>query len=390
MMDTVKSYFKRLPKIYLFVSLLISAFSVLMISSAQRAYNSDYAKTQLLAIIIGYAAAFVITLIDYRTISNFWYIIAGFCIFLMLYTLAFADAVESSGGVSAKAWITIAGRSFQPSELVKIGFMVTFAKHISVIKENGKLDSFPQVFLLAMHALVPMVLCHFQGDDGAAMIFFCMFLAMSFGAGVQFRYFAILIGVIIVAIPLAWKFDFLAPYQKMRFTAMFHLDDPNFDSDIIFQQVQGRISIGSGRFWGRGLFEGPRVTNGSVPFQHSDYVYATIGEELGFVGCMGVLLLIGTLLVLTLAFAIKSSDDTGSVICLGFFGLILSQTFINLGMCLGLLPVMGVTLPFFSAGGSSAMCLYFGLGLVMNVYMHNRFTEQTMLRKNYALSGTVG
>ena len=390
MFETIKNYCRKIPKLFLLVTLLISAYSVVMIFSAQRAYSSNYAKTQLMAIVLGYMAAFVITLIDYRSIANFWYIIAGFCIFLMLYTLAFAEAVESSGGVSAKAWITVAGYSFQPSELVKIGFMVTFAKHISVVKENGKLSSFLHVFLLAVHALIPMILCHFQGDDGAAMIFLCMFLVMAFGAGVQARYFLILFGLILVVLPLAWHFDILAPYQKMRFTAMFHLDDPNFDSDVIFQQVQGRTSIGSGQLWGRGLFQGPRVTNGSVPFQHSDYIFATIGEELGFLGGVAVLLLLGGLLALTLRCASRAADCTGSVICLGFFGLVFSQAFINLGMCLGLLPVMGVTLPFFSAGGSSAMCLYLGVGLVINVYMRSFFTKKTMLRKDYPLSGVVG
>ena len=388
--NKVLSYIKRIHKPLLLLTLLISVFALVMIKSAQRAYYTNYFKTQLAAVLIGYAVAFVITLIDYREYGNFWYLIGGFCVFIMLYTLAFATSVSSSGGVDARAWINIGGRTFQPSELVKIGFMVTFAKHISIVKENGKLTRFFHVALLGLHALIPMILCHLQGDDGAGMIFFCMFLMMAFGAGVQLRYFLGILGAIVIAVPLAWKLGILEEYQKTRFTAVFHLDDPAFDSDMIDQQVQGRTSIGSGGLTGQGLFNGPRTTAGTVPFQHSDYIYSTIGEELGFFGCVFVLLLLLALLGLTLRIALSARDTEGSVICFGFFGLIASQSIINIGMCLALLPVMGVTLPFFSAGGSSAMCLYFGLGLIQNVWIHNGRGERTMLRKNYAPTGFVG
>lgn len=383
-------YIRQTNKLLLLVSLLISAFGLIAIKSAQRAYNTDYFKTQLVAVIIGYVFAFIITLIDYHEYGNLWYLVAGFCIFLMLYTLAFATSVQSSGGVNARAWITIAGRSFQPSELVKIGFMVTFAKHASSIKENGNIDSFLHVASLGVHALIPMALCHLQGDDGAAIIFFFMFIFMSFAAGVKYKYFIGLFSAILVMVPIIWNTGFLAEYQKLRFTSIFHLDDPNFDRNTIYQQIQGRTSIGSGKFLGQGLFEGPRVTNGTVPFQHSDYIFSTIGEELGFVGCCFALILIFALLAITVYCAVSAKDTEGALICYGFCGLIASQTIFNIGMCLTLLPVMGVTLPFFSAGGSSAMCLYFGLGLVQNVAMRNSKSERTMLRKNYAANGYVG
>ena len=321
--------------------------------------------------ILGYGVAFLITLIDYREFTNFWYLIAGFCVFLMIYTLLFADAVQSAGGVNARAWITIGGRSFQPSELVKIGFMITFAKHIEVLKRYEKLESFLQVALLGVRADSRVAVSCTGRRRRRNDLFFCMFLCgMSFGAGVQLRYFAGVILTIVVAVPLAWKLDLLAEYQKIRFTAMFHLDDPNFDPDIIYQQVQGRTSIGSGQFFGRGLFHGPRVSSGIVPFQHSDYIFSVAGEELGFVGCCLLIALLACVLVTVLYCSKQARDASGTCICFGFFGLVASQAFFNIGMCLALLPVMGVTLPFFSAGGSSAMCLYFGLGFVQNVYMH--------------------
>ena len=153
------------------------------------------------------------TLIDYNAIASFWYLIAGFSVFLMVYTLLFGISIQNDDGVNAKAWINLGFTTFQSSELVKIAFMITFAKHLSVLKERGLMKKFLHVALLGVHALVPMALCHLQGDDGAAVIFFCMFLAMSFIAGVQLRYFAGLFGALLVAAPLAWNYV-LSEYQK--------------------------------------------------------------------------------------------------------------------------------------------------------------------------------
>ena len=147
----------------------------------------------------------------------------------------------------------------------------------------------------------------------------------------------------------------------------------NPDADPLgagLQQIQGRISIGSGRLTGQGLLTAQRVQNSVVPVQESDFIFSVAGEELGFIGCAAVLILLMLLLFKVLRIASVSCDRLGSCIAFGFFGMIAAQTVFNIAMCLSLLPVMGVTLPFFSAGGSSAACLYLGFGLVQNVAMH--------------------
>lgn len=379
---SVLNYIKRTDKLYWLVMLCVSAYSLLLLKTVPVDKGRSYFSTMLIAVALGYFGAILLSLIDYREIAAFWYVIAGFSLFLMLYTLKFGNAVTNSGGVNAKAWIDLGVTSFQPSELVKIGFIITFSKHLSELEKRGLLKSPLHVVLLAGHALIPIVLVALQGDTGAGIIFFCMFLAMAFAAGIQLRYFAALFAVVCAAVPLAWKYDLMSEYQKQRMLVAYHLDE---DTDAVrqygWQQIQGRMSIGSGGLWGRGLFQSPRVNSGVVPVQQSDFIFSVAGEQLGFVGCAAIILLLLLLLLRTLREARKASDPMGCSICMGFFGMIASQMIFNLGMCLDLLPVMGVTLPFFSAGGSSAACLYFGFGLVLSVHMHKMSAEKVTLRR---------
>lgn len=384
-LKSIAGYLKRAEKIYWLIALAISCYSLLLLKTVPANSNGrSFFTTMLIAILLGYFGAVIITLMDYHDVAVFWYVIAGLSIFLMLYTLKFGKAVTNSGGVDARVWIHLGGTSFQPSELVKIGFMVTFAKHLSILEEKDLLKSPLHVALLGVHALIPVALTYLQGDIGAGMIFFCMFLAMAFGAGIQLRYFIGLFAVLAAALPVAWKYV-LADYQKQRILAAYHMDDASMSAvtqKYIWQQSQARTSIGSGGLMGRGLFQGPRVKSLIVPEQESDMIISVAGEQLGFLGCCLIIVLLLLLLWRTLHIARKSSDLLGSSICMGFFGMIAAQMFFNLGMSLDLLPVVGVTLPFFSAGGSSAACLYFGFGLVENVYMHQSIPTRVSIRMN--------
>ena len=156
-------------------------------------------------------------------------------------------------------------------------------------------------------------------------------------------------------------------------------DDPTGNG---WQQIQGRISIGSGQLFGRGLGTAPRVQKGVVSIQESDYIFSVAAESLGFIGCCLVIALLLALMLRTLYVARHATDAMGTAICVGFFAMIAIQTISNLGMCLNLLPVMGVTLPFFSAGGSSSACLYFGFGLVESVAMHRISADHVKIHMN--------
>ena len=365
--NKTKSYFRLTDSIFWSISVSTSIFSLLLLLSVSRTSNFGYFRTQLIAIIIGYIGALIITKSDYRIIAKHYVIVAVICVLLIICTLIFGTSVTGNSGIDAKAWLKLPGGiSFQPSELAKIGFMITFSKHLSVLKEKNELTSFFNVALLGVHALVPIALTHLQGDDGAAIIFFFMFLFMAFAAGVQLRYFFAVFAAIILMIPILWTYVF-AEYQKQRIINQINPEAVPLNTG--FQQIQGKISIGSGKIFGQGLFNGPRVGSNSVPIQESDFIFSVAGEELGFIGCTLIILLLCLMLFRTLKTASMSSDCLGTCICFGFFGLVASQTIFNLGMCLSVLPVMGVTLPFFSAGGSSSACLYLGIGLIQSVYI---------------------
>lgn len=383
-LKSIFNYVKKADIILWVLLVAISAYSLLLLYSVDRSTGSGYFRTQIFAIALGVAGAIFLSLLDYVELSNFWYLLAGFSVFLMIYTALFGDAVKGSGGVDARAWITIGGRAFQSSELVKIAFMLTYAKHLDSLRKRDLINQPLHVVLLGCHALVPMLLCEIQGDTGAGMAFFAMFLVMSLAAGVKLRYFAMLGGLVLIALPILWKFV-MEDYQKLRFIALFNLDDPSVQMDAGYQQYQGRISIGSGKLTGQGLFQGSRVASNSVPFQQSDYIFSVAGEELGFIGCSLILLLLFLFMAKVLHVAFVSRDDLGRFVCFGYFGIIALQSISNIGMCLALLPAMGVTLPFFSAGGSSAACMYFGFGLVQSVYMRRKESDGLRLKRKEPL-----
>ncbi len=361
------NYIKMTDKILWLICICTSAFGAALVYSATRTASGAQFRTQVVAIVIGYVAAFIITKIDYEKIASAWILIAILCLGLMAATSILGVRVE---GADDKAWIILPGGiSFQPSELVKIGFIVTFAKHLDALRKRNKLTSFWHVMLLCVHMAIPVGIIHLQGDDGAALVFLFIFLAMCFGAGIQLRYFAALGATICAAVPLAWKYV-LNTDQKKRIQILF---DHNLDPlGYGYQQGQGEISIGSGMMNGRGLYQGPRVARGIVPEDHNDFIFSVVGEELGFIGCVAVLALIGLILFKIMMVARSTKDPLGKYICFGFFGLLAFQAIENIGMCLYLLPVVGITLPFFSAGGSSTACLYLGVGLVQSVYMHRK------------------
>lgn len=369
----ISNFIKCTDRFLWFIIFLISVYSLLLVASISRE-GFNYLNVQFLSVLIGLCGAFFLQALDYRFLLRAWKFIALIGILLMLSTLFAGVKIEGSMGVSAKAWLRLPGGiTFQPSELVKIAFVITFARHLAYLKRKNNIKEFRNIFFLVLHAFVPVLLAHLQGDDGAAIIFICTAVLMAFMAGVPIRYFVVS-GVLGAAfVPILWRFV-LADYQKKRILIQF-----NPESDPLnmgYQQIQSKLSIGSGGIFGYGLFSGPRVAKGVVPVQESDFIFSVAGEELGFIGCMVILILLLVLIFRIGFIARKCGDDAGALICFGIMGIILSQTVFNVGMCLSLLPVMGVTLPFFSVGGSSAACLYMGLGIVGSVYLNRNQTNK--------------
>ena len=195
----IKGYFRKTDKLLWTLVLIASIIGCFLIASQQRFDTVDFLKTQMIAVIIGIVCAFVISLIDYDMIARFWYVTGG--VGLLLTILVFFIGIQING-TDDTGWIRLPwGMTFQPSELTKICFILTFSKHLAYLSEKDKLHSFWGVLTLFIHAAVPVVMIHLQGDDGAALVFALMFVVMTFAAGVQIRYFTIALIGMAVSLP---------------------------------------------------------------------------------------------------------------------------------------------------------------------------------------------
>ena len=363
---TIKNFFSKTDKLLWILTIAAVSYSILLINSMQRAGDYNYLQSQLIAVVIGYILAVIISMVDYENILKAWWLFAIFGIFLL--TLVLFIGINVSG-TDDTAWISLPGGfTFQPSEIVKIVFIITFTKHLQVLNENDKMHTLFGVLSLVPHIAVPILLVHMQGDDGTALVFVFMFIFMVFVAGLQLRYFLIMLLLLCAGIPLIWNYV-LNDEHKNRFLAVFDIDG-NALTNYGWQQYQGKVSIASGGLNGHGLNNGPRVATAIVPEQENDFIFTVAGEELGFVGCMLLLLILLLIIVKILINSTSARDDIGKYICIGVFSMIASQTIINIGMVLSLMPVIGITLPFFSSGGSSVLSVLISIGLVQSVYTH--------------------
>lgn len=361
-LEKISEYFRYTDKFLWLLVIALNTMSLLIIASMQRAGDYNFLRTQSIALVIGAIGAVVLSCIDYKYIKKFWWLaaIAGFGLIALVF--AFGQRVE---GTDDTAWISVGGYSLQPSEIVKICFIITLSFHLSELMKKELMTSFPHVCLLAVHGAIPVLLIHLQGDDGSALIFALIFAIMTFAAGVQLRYYAGALTAAALAAPFVWT-KVLNDDQRNRFLVLVDLDE-NAKSVYGWQQYQAKLSISSGGYTGEGLFKGQRVGLAIVPEQENDFIFTVAGEELGFIGCCIILLLFIALLFRIFYKSANARDEFGQNLCIGVFALLLSQVTINLGMVLGFLPVVGVTLPFFSAGGTSVLGIMLCIGIVQSV-----------------------
>ena len=360
----VADYIRETDKVLLLLSFAASAYGCLAVMSAT-AYTGNLRQffTQLFAMLVGLALAVGVSLFDYRRAQNLYWLVALVGLIPVFLTFFIGFAPE---GTDDKAWLLLpGGMSFQPSELLKICFVVTFSTHLVRVKKN--INKIKTLIPLLLHGAFPVILIHFQGDDGTALVFAIMLLFMLYSAGLKLRYFAIAGGAAVVLAPILFFFV-LNEDQKARILYLFDLES-NLQG-IGFQQWMGRIALANGGFFGQGLFNGTLTQSQGVPKGYNDFIFVSIGEELGLLGSLAVLILLTAICLRCVKIARLSGDDGGMFIAVGVFAMLLAQSLINIGMCISVLPVIGITLPFFSAGGSSLLCLMCGIGLVLSVYIH--------------------
>ena len=364
-LKSIWNYIRRLDIILVLLCFTASGFSILLLFSlSENGYIStgDY-KTQILALSLGAFCMFVLAGIDYKLISKIWpvYTIPALILVLLLFT-GLGKGVEGADDIG---WLEIAGVSVQPSEFLKIAFVMTFSRHLY---KDGKNINKPVHFLLfCVHGLLPVALVSIQGDDGTALVFLAMFIVMMVIAGLSWKY--ILAGCVAIptAVIVAWNY-LMQPHHKARFLVLFDTQMQQDEINGIFhQQYWGRIALGSGGLKGVGLFGGEYVY---VPEIQNDYIFSYIGNALGFIGCLLTIILLTAIIMKIFTNSLTAKDKLGKYICVGVFTMVLFHMAINIGMVLVVMPVIGIPLPFISAGGTSTLALYFAIGLVLSVCSH--------------------
>ncbi|MBR5485745.1 MAG: FtsW/RodA/SpoVE family cell cycle protein [Oscillospiraceae bacterium] len=357
-------------------TILCAALAVLSIVLQLGLYKAgkiafSTAQTQIIACCLGVICAVILSKIDYNLLGRLWKLHTAFAYFLVALTFIIG---EGRGEVDDIAWLMIPGTHFsiQPAEFLKISFIVVFAWHLSHVKE--KINDIRVLALVAAHAAIPVLLIHFQGDDGTALMFAIMVCCMVFAAGVSWKYIAAAAVAVMVSLPILW-FAVMDAEKRSRFMAVY---SGNMDiQGTGWQQYYGKLSIGAGQLWGNGIFTGQGQFQ-TVPEVHNDFIFSFIGEALGFIGSAAVLLIFFVMCAKMLNTGLRCGNAFGFYICVGVFAMIGFQMVINVGMNLVLFPVVGITLPLLSSGGSSVLSTFLGIGLVQSVYMqshHNIFGD---------------
>jgi rod shape determining protein RodA len=310
-------------------------------------------------IIMGFFCMGIILCIDYRFISRFAYIIYAVSIVLLLIVYLYGYATHGS-----QRWIAIGGFFFQPSELVKLSMILALAKYF----DNNTLDknyTLREISLPFLIVLLPFLFIIKQPDLGTALILLIIFLSITLFVGVKWRSFLVAAVSTIIASPVGWFF--LKEYQKERILTLFDPEQDPLGSG--YHIIQSIIAVGSGGIFGKGYMKGTQTQLKFLPVQQTDFVFSVFAEEWGFLGALVLMILFVTLIMWCLKTAIQARDSIGMLISFGVTMLLFWEVFINIGMVLGLLPVVGIPLPLFSYGGSSMVVLMTAIGLVMNVSM---------------------
>lgn len=352
------------------IAVVIVLFGVLNIYSATysktllgKIIGFDFMKLQLIWLVIGLVIVYLILTVDYGWLKNFAYIIYGSSIGLLL-----LNVVAGTVSKGANSWIKIGSRAIQPSEFAKLAIIIIVAKKIDDME--GKINNFrnfAQVFILAS---IPTALVVIQPDMGMTMVIFFTVLGLCFIAGLDFRIIAGGLMGIVGLIVILWNSGILQSYQKKRFISFI---DPSADQlSSGYQLLQSQIAIGSGGIFGKGFMQGTQIRGGFIPEAWTDFIFSVVGEEWGLLGGLVLLTLYGIFLYRLINISKLSKDIFGTLLCAGIGSSIIFSIFQNVGMCIGIMPITGITLPFMSYGGSSMIVNFISLGIVLNVGMRRK------------------
>ncbi len=361
-----RGLFRRIDWLLLLLVTLCAGTSVLMlhvmyVQSITDEVDSNDWLVQLIAMGIGLLGCLVIAAIDYHKLAKLWFLYAPAA--LGLFALTFTSLGYGREGADDVAWIDLGFVQIQPSEILKLVFLLTFSLHISKVKE--KLNRPLHLILLLIHAGLPMGLVAVQGDYGTAIVFAAMTVFMLFAAGLSFWYLLAGVAAAIPAGYFIWNYVF-GDVHRGRILVLLH---PGTDPlGLEYQQDLGLKAIRAGGLFGLGLEGDAYIT---VPEMHNDFIFSFIGEAFGFVGTVATVCVLAVICLRLFADSRAAKDIMGRTLCIGVFAIMFTHDLANLGMVLKVMPVIGIPLPFFSAGGTAMLSMYLCIGLALSAYTHN-------------------
>ena len=357
-------FFRKGDLVLLALCLVTTIIGVVILSSVTSHMGATrFVITQIVAAVLGIFLYAVISSIDLDAIMEYRLFLVIFNVLFLLMLIPFGK--EHGGN---RSWLDIPGLPFeiQVAEILKTTYILIAASVMSA--HQNRLSRLPSIMHMCFHLVLlvglNMVL---SKDAGVSLIFVFIFIGMCFAGGVNKFWFLLAISLIAVGFPILWPM--LASHQKARIEVLF---DPSIDPNatgIRWQTNQALLSLTGGDLMGQGLYQGTRTQNGNLlKAQHTDYIFSAIGEELGFLGCMVIILFEFAIIARIVYVGIRTPDFSRRVVCFGAAAALIFQVTSNIGMNLGVTPVIGLTLPFISYGGSSMLSLYAMLGLVSGVY----------------------
>ena len=384
-------FFQQADLVLLGLCCATTLYGMVLIASATHYLGTEgmlrYVGVQGVAMLLGICGYIFMSLVDVEIIMRKWkWILIFNIVFIGLLITPLGVGGDTTGN---QAWLRIPGIPFQigPAEVVKITFTLLLAKQLAWLREDRRdLRSFRSALTVAGHTFALMGwYVVISGDMGNALTFFSIFLCMAFVAGFALRWFALLFlggGAAIAAVVLLDLVPASMNYMLDRFRVLF---DHSYDSlGVGWQQSRSLLAIGAGGIFGQGYMQGTQSQSSystSLPARRTDLIFAVCGEELGMIGCLAVIALLAAIIIRVLLVAKNSETPFQCYVCVGVAAMLIYQTVINIGMCLFVMPTIGVTLPFFSYGGSSILTLYLAMGLVSNI----KLRSPTMHRRSLAL-----
>ncbi|MCL2392354.1 MAG: FtsW/RodA/SpoVE family cell cycle protein [Oscillospiraceae bacterium] len=369
----IGKFFSEADVLLLFLGIASAIYGVILISSSARNDpGSTDVTVQIISIIIGLVLFIIFSYVDIDIIADKSIFLFAFSI---LFVLTLIPWGYGAGYYGRRAWLRFFGIGIQPAEIVKVTFIVIMARMITTFKERRTLDSILSLLQIgAVFAIIFGTVFYISEDLGTAVVFFAILVGMLFAGGLKLRWFIIFGAAIAAIFPFLLDNVFL-PHQRARILAPFfpELVDPEWLERVSWQPDRSVEAIASGGIFGQGLGNG-RFTQspGSIPAHRTDFIFSIAGEELGFIGCLLIIALLLAIIIRCIYVGVKSNNTLGMLVCAGVAVKFAAQTIENIGMALGLMPVIGITLPFFSAGGSSIVTCFAAIGIVSGIRMRPR------------------